>query len=79
MHPSFLSLLQFSGVYICLCELLGGSDMIAGLIVIHMLIVYAQASPKLPLVSKYNEVEAKILASLSAGAYSTDPEKCVIK
>uniref|UniRef100_A0A0R3S087 Lipase_3 domain-containing protein n=1 Tax=Elaeophora elaphi TaxID=1147741 RepID=A0A0R3S087_9BILA len=30
-----------------------------------------------PLVKKYNETEAKILVSLTAAAYSNDPDKCV--
>ncbi|KAL3985338.1 Lipase (class 3) family protein [Acanthocheilonema viteae] len=51
--------------------------MITTLIVVYLLIECAQEVHGI-LVNKYNETEAKILVNLAAGAYSTDPEKCVI-
>ncbi len=61
-------------------ELLAWNSMITRLIVTYFLIVYSRAVYALvPLVSRYNETEAKILLNLTAGAYSTDPEKCVNK
>ncbi|CAG9536311.1 unnamed protein product [Cercopithifilaria johnstoni] len=53
--------------------------MIITLIMIYLLTGCSRAVHTLfPPVSEYNETETKILVSLTAGAYSTDPEKCVI-
>ncbi|EJW79411.1 hypothetical protein WUBG_09680, partial [Wuchereria bancrofti] len=43
------------------------------LLIGNSLAVYALV----PFVPRYDETEAKILLNLTAGAYSTDPEKCV--
>uniref|UniRef100_A0AAF5PUP3 Fungal lipase-type domain-containing protein n=1 Tax=Wuchereria bancrofti TaxID=6293 RepID=A0AAF5PUP3_WUCBA len=52
--------------------------MITRLIVTYFLIAYSLAVYALvPFVPRYDETEAKILLNLTAGAYSTDPEKCV--